>query len=140
MKLSDNWLTEMKKRGWKANDPVGQKGRLSPLQPEISVKRKAARRGVPNATEREWGDRLKADGHAAHFEAVTLLLAPGAKYTPDWFYVTANGPCFDEVKGGFVREASMVRLKVAAALFPEFRFRLCQKVRGEWTVREVPSG
>lgn len=104
-----------------------------------------ARRGRLNKTETRYSQRLDADvkdGRISRwrFEGVTLRLADGARFTPD-FFVTPAGLNdrleLHEVKGGFIREAAMVRLKVAAELFPEFEFILAQWKRGEWTIKRV---
>lgn len=103
----------------------------------------APRRGRLNKTETRYSQRLDADvkdGRIARwrFEGVTLRLADGARYTPDFAVTLPDGRLeMHETKGGFIREAAMVRLKVAAELFPEFEFILAQWKRGEWTIKRV---
>jgi hypothetical protein len=65
------------------------------------------------------GEIRRVDHHCER-----LLLGEGAWYTPD-FRVIATDDTIEmhETKGGFAREASIVRLKVAAALHP-YRFFL----------------
>lgn len=71
------------------------------------------------------------------FEAMTLRLATGARYTPDFAVLTSAGALeFHETKGGHIREAAMVRLKVAASLYP-FRFVLVQFTKGKRVERTV---
>jgi hypothetical protein len=74
-----------------------------------------------------------------HYEAVSLRLGQGAWYQPDFMLVWHDGEIsFDETKG-LRREAAIVRIKVAAKLYP-FRFRIVRKgKRGEatWVVEEV---
>lgn len=66
------------------------------------------------------------------YEGIRLRLAKGAHYTPDFFVVLVDGSLeLHEVKG-FWREAARVRIKVAAELFPEFRFLAVRRVKGEW--------
>jgi hypothetical protein len=105
------------------------------------------RRGNMNKTERTWSYVLKGDTSVrdAYFEAIKFRLANGAWYTPD-FYVVYHDGSFgaDEVKG-FRREAAMVRIKVAAERYPDFHFRLVEKVPkragGGWKVTHVkPHG
>ena len=70
------------------------------------------------------------------YEAITFKLAPDTRYTPDFFVVCADGMVeFHEVKG-FRREDSWVKLKVAAEVFPWFRFLLVTNGKG-WVIREV---
>ncbi len=89
------------------------------------------RRGIMNATEKRYASELEARKLAGEirwwkFEGITLRIANGARYTPDFAILTnENALEFHEVKGAFVREAAIVRLKVAASLFP-FRFILVQ--------------
>lgn len=71
------------------------------------------------------------------YEGVTLVLADGVRYTPDYFVLLANRELeCHEVKGGYIRPDSMVKLKLARSLFP-FRFRLCQKLRTGWEITVV---
>lgn len=104
------------------------------------------RRGVMNATEAEHARNLDARPDVARyvFEGISFRLATGARYTPDFFVCMkpgAKGYPYEihEVKGGLIQEAAMVRLKVAAANFPEFRFVMWQKKNGVWTEKEIPS-
>lgn len=96
-----------------------------------------------NRTEAEYAgmlDQIKAAGHIIEygFERVKLRLATGAWYCPDFDIRHPNGDVeFVEVKGGFIREASTVRLKVAAAQFSTCVFTLAQKKGKEWTARRI---
>lgn len=86
---------------------------------------------------------------AFYFEQVTLYLsdpAPGTKrvsYTPDFVVIMADGSVrVDEIKGGFIREDSELKFKIAADRFPLFHWRMIQyKKRGRTTgfetVREL---
>lgn len=44
---------------------------------------------------------------------------------------------FHEVKGGFFRDDAKVKLRVAAQESPMFRFKLFQKTRQGWQVKEL---
>lgn len=85
------------------------------------------------------GEVLRVDNHPEK-----LLLGEGAWYTPDFRVVALDGVIeHHEVKGGFAREAAIVRLKVAAAKHP-FRFFLV-KNKGStktpvWEILRVGSG
>lgn len=100
------------------------------------------RRGTMNKLEARFAEWLQSkmnDGwiRSWRFEAVKLRLAKGAWYTPD--FIVIIGDClvkFYEVKG-FRREAGIVRLKVAAETYPEFRFVLVRWVHGQWVETEV---
>lgn len=89
------------------------------------VKRK---RGKMNGAERKYDEvlncrKLRGEIFWYAFEAITLVLAPDTRYTPDFIIMLADGTIeIHEVKG-WMEEAAFVRLKVAASLFP-FIFRL----------------
>ena len=73
---------------------------------------------------------------------ITLQLGNGVRYTPDFNAFARRGdmrPMFWEVKG-FMRDDAGVKLKVAAALYPQFDFALVKK-QGKtatgWKIEEV---
>ena len=71
------------------------------------------------------------------YEPISLHLAKGSQYTPDFMVVMNDGEVqFHETKG-FMREAAFVRLKVAAAKFWHFRFFLVKSGKGGWSIEEV---
>ena len=98
----------------------------------------------PNATEDEYNDRF-LDGKGV-YEAITLRLPGGSRYTPDWMSVEHVGFDFDgvkqsvvtltEVKGShrFPSEGrSRLAFDVAKKEFPMFRFVWAKKTKsGEW--------
>lgn len=95
-----------------------------------------------NGWERQYLDQLKArpDVQEARFEAVRVRLADGAWYKSDFFVVLVDGRMeLHEVKGLW-RTAARVRIKVAARLYPWFRFVAVRKRRkrdgGGWTVEQ----
>lgn len=70
---------------------------------------------------------------AYHFEGMRLRLADNTTYTPDWFVVYPGHFEFHEVKG-FWREDAKVKIKVAAEMFPYFKFVAVKKAgKGKWT-------
>ncbi len=95
-----------------------------------------------NKTEAEYGRMIHADWQTGKvswwgYETVTLKLGPDCRYTPDFMLMMPNGQIeFHEVKGGFIRDDSKVKLKVAAEKFP-FVFKLAQKKNGRWSVEEI---
>jgi hypothetical protein len=100
-------------------------------------------RNGPNKTEKRFEIERLAPAQTAggiwdyQFEAVTLRLANGCKYTPDFFTYGPDGVRFYEVKGAYAREDAKVKLKVAASQFKCFEFYLAQWIKGEWTVNKV---
>lgn len=101
-----------------------------------------------NKTETRYAERLAAQKAAgeldrADFEAVTLKLGDDVRYTPDFMvtrvyrHIEATAIEFHEVKGAFIRDDARVKLRVAATLFPMFRFFLSQYVKGQWTITPI---
>lgn len=74
------------------------------------------------------------------YEAVKLRLAPNTHYTPDFAVWTADGKLeFHETKGEYVREDGWLKLKLAAAAYPEHRFVYAQLFKTSWKFKEVPA-
>jgi hypothetical protein len=75
-------------------------------------------------------------------QAVTLLLANGVRYTPDFasFSKTSGRIVAHEVKG-FMRDDAGVKLKVAASVYPAIHFHLVtkrsKKAGGGWDIQEI---
>ena len=100
------------------------------------------RRG-PNKTEAEY-NRLHLHGKGM-YEAVTLRLPGGSRYTPDWVVIGEGGAVeLHEVKGPYRfgshgRAATAFREAVAA--FPCFAFVWAVRGKGgAWSVRRQAAG
>ena len=98
-----------------------------------------AKRREPNTTEAEYNRRYL--GGLGKYEAVSLRLPGGSRYTPDWQSVGADGRVtFHEVKGSYRfgsqgRAATAFRECVAA--FPEFDFTWAvRQADGSWSVQK----
>lgn len=129
---------------------VRRKARLrAPQLPvcEVSVLEGGmARRGRMNkleaAYEREVLVIEKARGLIQDywFECFKLQIAPGAWFTVDFFVLMANHTLQAREVKGFVREAAMVRIKVAAGKYP-FDFFMCFKKKkhdgGGWLIKKI---
>jgi hypothetical protein len=100
-----------------------------------------------NGTEREYALVLRArwrngDYLDVQYEAVTFVLGPDLRYTPDFFVVRKDRAIeFHEVKGR-KRPEGMVKLRQAARAFPWFRFCLVEKPRRRllgalWQLTEI---
>src|SRR5262249_52520698 len=65
------------------------------------------------------------------YEAIRLTLAPRTTLTVDFVLTLPDGRIvFDETKG-FRRDDAMAKLKIAAALYPEWTFRLVTRERDQ---------
>lgn len=95
-----------------------------------------------NKTEQTFGLRLaslKQSGDLLWygFEPFKLKLAKKTYYTPDFAAVWSDGQLeIYEVKG-FWRDDARVKIKVAANLFPFFRFQAVTKKKDGWEYEEI---
>lgn len=109
--------------------------------------------GTMNKTEEAYSGLLQAkflggEINGWRFEAYKLRLAPNTHYTPDFVVQLPDGTIeIHEVKacksnGDFLCEDdARVKIKVAAEMYPEFRFVLCgllpKKCGGNWKFEVV---
>lgn len=72
------------------------------------------------------------------WQPLRLKLGLNCTYDPDFLVLMADGTVeFHEIKGGYITDDAMVKVKVAANLFPWFVFRLFQYTRKGCKVREL---
>lgn len=96
----------------------------------------AERMNKTEAAYAQYLDFLQRAGYVKsfRFEAITLRLADGTRYTPDFLVERFDTkPELHEVKG-FWREDALVKYRVAAELFPMFLFRVVKRRRHEWEI------
>lgn len=97
--------------------------------------------GAMNKTEQRYADHLellKTSGAILKywFEAMNLRLADNCFYRIDFLVLQSTGHLeVHEVKGGYITDDSLVKIKVAAETFP-FRFVAIQWKNKEWITRE----
>lgn len=75
-------------------------------------------------------------------QAITLKLANGLRLTPDFTVVNRRpdygiGVAMWEVKGPFAYEDSLIKLKVAASLYPFFSWTLASYKDGAWQFQKI---
>lgn len=92
-----------------------------------------------NKLESEFAALLTARGWLFHSQSVTLKLANGVRYTPDFFSFRSfvGNPFAWEVKGRHAWEDSLLKLKFAAKEYPGIKFFLVWKENGKWCEQEV---
>ncbi len=71
------------------------------------------------------------------FEALNFRLARKTFYMPDFMVIKPDRFEFHEVKGEFWRDDARVKIKVAAAMYPWFKWIAAQFIRGEWKIEEI---
>ncbi len=70
------------------------------------------------------------------FEGITLKLADGCRYTPDFFVVVSAIILrirIIETKGPFIREDAMIKFRVAKEQNPWAEWQLHQRTKNGWT-------
>lgn len=73
------------------------------------------------------------------WEPLRLKLAPDCTYEPDFLVLMADNTIeFHEVKGSFITDDGMVKVRVAAERFPFFKFVLYQYDRRGCKIKELP--
>lgn len=97
--------------------------------------------GKMNKTEAAYADLLEVQKRIGdvlwyQFEPMNLRLADKCFFKVDFMVLTKeNSLEVHEVKGGFITDDSLVKIKTAAEKFP-FRFLMKQLIKGEWITRE----
>jgi hypothetical protein len=92
-----------------------------------------------NKTERSFFEFLKSMAYPwIETQAITLKLGHDCRYTPDFAVLSETGSfVLYEVKG-FWRDDARVKIKVAARMFPMFRFIAVQRAKGGgWNFEEI---
>lgn len=95
-----------------------------------------------NKTEAAFLAYLQASDQYADIlpQSVTLLIANGCRYTPDFLAVDqslgSSALTAYEVKG-FMRDDAGVKLKVAASKYPWIKFILVWRKAGAWQMQEI---
>lgn len=84
-----------------------------------------------NKTEAAYAAMLEAQKKAGRiqdwkYESVTFKIAPDTRYTPDFMVVTDSEVQFHEVKGGLIRDDAVLKYKLTAEIFPQFKWEMWQ--------------
>jgi hypothetical protein len=100
LKVQVDAIMAGEKSGFRSQNPEGGDRKTEP-----GVGRPAASGRSPNKTEASYRAEViarRTDVAAVHYEGLTVRMANGHRYTPDWVVVTASGrvECH-EVKGGY---------------------------------------
>lgn len=135
MKVTPEQLKRWMDKGLKIS------GQVTKEPKEADVKKKSKMNKTESAYAAILEIKRKA-GDIIHwgFEEVTLKLASGVRYTPDFFVVRYNGMNdrppqieFHETKGGFIRDDARIKFQFARKQFPFFRFTMMQYKGGNWS-------
>lgn len=126
-----------------ARTPAGRAGRTPPaLVPYSPAKRAAvpirASGGKQSKTEEKY-NREMLDGRG-RFEAVTLRLPGGGRYTPDFMTIDDGVVTFHEVKGSYrlgSQGRAFTAFHDAAAYYPMWRFVWAHWTGKAWDVSTI---
>ncbi len=134
---------------WSADDVAkfARRGRAAQSAVNEIINQVATRSAMPprlspmNRLEAAYAQRLELERLAGMwqwwaYEPIKLRLAGGAWYTPDFALLDPGGHLIIHETKGHWREAARVRIKVAAELYPFFRFVAVTRQRkregGNW--------
>jgi hypothetical protein len=97
-----------------------------------------------NKTEAAYAQQLELMKRAGkivdyYFESFKLIFAKKTSYLPDFLVVYKDRFEFHEVKG-FWRDDARVKIKVAAKMFPYFKFKAIQLKKKQWQVEVIDGG
>lgn len=91
-----------------------------------------------NKTERAYLAFIRCIGFAwIGVQNVTLKLGNDCRYTPDFFVINQQGHAQAREVKGFMRDDALVKLKVAARLFPWIEFQVVRKTKNGWEHQTV---
>lgn len=98
------------------------------------------RAGEMNKTEQRfyneiiWPQIVTKEIQRSGYEDEKFKIAPGVWYIPDfpivWHQDLNRRKTYCEIKGGFIREKSIIKFRAAAAKFPEYSWQLWQYKAG----------
>ena len=116
-------------------------GRFVPPPVVAAPDRTAMRLGIQpstdeaklNKTETAYLGWLRALGDDwIGIQCLTIKLGADCRYTPDFWAIDKEGMRAIDVKGGHTWEDSLIKLRVAARLYPMFRFLIARKDGAGW--------
>ena len=100
--------------------------------------------GKMNGLESDYAYELEMQRHAGHivrwrFESIRLALADNTTYLPDFVVTFDDHIELHEVKGHWTTHGR-AKWKVAAELYPEFKFIAARRIKGEWIYEYYKHG
>lgn len=91
-----------------------------------------------NKTERAYHQHLVCMNYQwLGVQNITLKLANDCRLTPDFAYLDKDGHLVMIDVKGFQREDALIKMKVAARMFPWIRFAIVKKDASGWNYKEV---
>lgn len=92
-----------------------------------------------NKTERRYLATLRANPNVKWIgiQSLTFKLGDDLRFTPDFCYLLDGKLICVDTKGGFIREDSAIKIKVAARMFPWAEFVVEQWSGGVWLSKKI---
>ena len=168
--FSPEWLEEYRRKLRQTPATATGEGRDNPPRTPAPARTHQPRQDAPSCARTEAGDRLSAysaeavavplraaEGHqtdterrynrdvlhgAGRFEAVTLRLPGGGRYTPDFMTVDDGVVTFHEVKGSYrlgSQGRAFTAFHDAAAYYPMWRFVWAKWTGKAWERKTLPE-
>lgn len=114
---------------------VQEKPVKSPHKPEIKQSNDEAKL---NKTERAWLLELRIrNPKFLGIQAMTFKLGDDCRYTPDFIEISQEDKFIAWEVKGFMRDDALVKLKVAARMFPFLDFYVVKRIKGAWETKKV---
>ena len=134
LKVQVDAIMAVKKSGVRSQQPEGGDRKTEP-----GAGRPATAGRSPNKTEASYRAEVisrRTDVAAVHYEGLTVRMANGHRYTPDWVVVTAGGriECH-EVKGGYAlhsHQRARLAFDQARIEFPWIMWVWAVKTKNGW--------
>jgi len=89
-------------------------------------------KGQMNKVEAKYAlilETLKRNGNILeyYYEPLKFRLGDNCYYTPDFMIIDSNGIIsFEEIKGGYITDDSIIKWKMVVEKYPYFNFRMIQ--------------
>lgn len=107
----------------------------STTPPKKRLRQKSS--GGLNKLESDFLVELNCTHPIVHVQAVKLRLGNGVNYTADFFAFQDGKVYAFEVKGPHAWDDAIVKLKVAATMYPWIAFRLVWRESGAWKTQNI---
>lgn len=91
-----------------------------------------------NKTERAWLSELRIrNPKFLGIQAMTFKLGDDCRYTPDFIEISQEDKFIAWEVKGFMRDDALVKLKVAARMFPFLDFYVVKRIKGSWETKKI---
>lgn len=91
-----------------------------------------------NKTEAAWLAELRIrNPKFLGIQAMTFKLGDDCRYTPDFIEISQEDKFIAWEVKGFMRDDALVKLKVAARMFPFLDFYVVKRIKGSWETKKI---